>query len=115
MYLPCCLVEMPRISSCSARHAPGSKLHVFSVRRFTCALSHMCVRLRTLPSPRHATLMPGSRMRVSCVCRHTRHAGIMPHFIVRNVMWQLLNGLSYLHQNWVIHRDLKVCPVLSLQ
>lgn len=52
---------------------------------------------------------PGSR----CPAKHARlhsapRAGLMPHYIIRNVMWQLLNGLSFLHQNWVIHRDLKV-------
>jgi len=27
-------------------------------------------------------------------------------------MWQLLNGLHYLHENWVLHRDLKPANVL---
>lgn len=27
-------------------------------------------------------------------------------------MWQLTNGVSYLHDNWIIHRDLKPANIL---
>lgn len=39
---------------------------------------------------------------------HLSCAGPIDPYVVKSLMWQLLNGLSYLHQNWVIHRDLKV-------
>ena len=32
----------------------------------------------------------------------------MDPYTVKSLLWQLLNGLSYMHQNWIIHRDLKV-------
>lgn len=36
----------------------------------------------------------------------------IPESIVKSVMWQLLNGVSYLHQNWVLHRDLKPANIM---
>jgi cyclin-dependent kinase 8/11 len=29
-------------------------------------------------------------------------------------MWQLLNGMNYLHANWVVHRDLKPSNILVM-
>ncbi|KAI9356313.1 kinase-like domain-containing protein [Zopfochytrium polystomum] len=36
----------------------------------------------------------------------------IPEVLVKSLLWQLLNGLSYLHCNWVLHRDLKPANVL---
>ena len=40
----------------------------------------------------------------------TRHP--IPASTVKSVLFQLLNGLLYLHTNWVLHRDLKPANVL---
>ena len=29
-------------------------------------------------------------------------------------MWQMLNGLHYIHSNWVIHRDMKPSNVMVM-
>lgn len=31
----------------------------------------------------------------------------IPEIIVKSLLWQLINGVAYLHANWVLHRDLK--------
>ncbi|KAI5789708.1 kinase-like domain-containing protein [Peziza echinospora] len=36
----------------------------------------------------------------------------IPEATVKSVLWQLLNGVSYLHQNWVLHRDLKPANIM---
>ena len=37
---------------------------------------------------------------------------MIPESTVKSILWQLLNGVSYLHQNWVMHRDLKPANIM---
>ncbi|KAI8365320.1 kinase-like domain-containing protein [Radiomyces spectabilis] len=42
---------------------------------------------------------------------HTERKPI-PEVLIKSFLWQLINGVAYLHANWVLHRDLKPANVL---
>lgn len=50
------------------------------------------------------------------VIRHHREKLNLPinQYSVKSLLWQLLNGLNYLHSNWIIHRDLKPSNILVM-
>ncbi|AMD22575.1 HHL195Wp [Eremothecium sinecaudum] len=37
---------------------------------------------------------------------------LIPARMLKSIMWQILDGVSYLHQNWILHRDLKPANIM---
>jgi hypothetical protein len=47
------------------------------------------------------------------IIRHHRSNSIrISQRMIKSIMWQLLQGLNFLHQNWIIHRDISKCFVI---
>lgn len=48
------------------------------------------------------------------ILHHHCHPDTPPlaHFTAKSIVYQILNGLDYLHRNWVLHRDLKPANIM---
>eukprot|EP01126_Amoeba_proteus_P063797 TRINITY_DN8833_c0_g1_i4.p1 TRINITY_DN8833_c0_g1~~TRINITY_DN8833_c0_g1_i4.p1 ORF type:complete len:247 (-),score=49.52 TRINITY_DN8833_c0_g1_i4:559-1254(-) len=43
-----------------------------------------------------------------------KHPHWLTRMVVKSFLWQILNGINYLHLNWIIHRDLKPSNLLVM-
>lgn len=43
---------------------------------------------------------------------HSQARTSIPEGTLKSLLWQLLNGVHYLHANWIVHRDLKPANIL---
>ena len=43
---------------------------------------------------------------------HTVHQKSIPEYTIKSFIWQILNGISFMHKNWVMHRDLKPANIM---
>lgn len=68
----------------------------FVLRTFALSLVHVCIHQQSI------------------IKKHRDEKTFLPEQMVRSSMWQMLNGLHYIHSNWVIHRDMKPSNVMVM-
>ncbi len=48
------------------------------------------------------------------IIKSSRIKGRIDPRVVKSILWQILQGIAYLHENWVMHRDVKPANILIM-